>query len=860
MNKPLRILIVEDSEDDALLTIRELKKCGYEPEYERVEAAEAMRTALREKSWDIILCDYTMPKFSGLAAIALLKEIGIDLPLIIVSGAIGEEMAVECMRIGAYDYIMKDNLSRLVPAIKRGLIESDSRIKRQQAEKALLKSEEKFRKEKIFSQLLLDTSPAFIVAIGFDGKTLMMNQSLLDALEYTTEEIKGVDYLTTFVPEEDRMKLVEVFQKIVRERKANINENRIISRSGRTYLVEWHGRPVIQKGGDIDIFVGVGIDITERKQAENALLRTNTLLDSIIENIPDMIFLKDAKDLRFVRFNRAGEELLGYSREDLLGMNDYDLFPKDQADFFTEKDRAVLSGKDVLDIPEEPLQTRNKGERTIHTKKVPILNAKGESEYLLGISEDITNRKRAEEALLSSEQRLSDIIEFLPDATLVIDNEGKVIAWNRAMEIMTGVKATDMLGKGDYEYALPFYGERRPILIDMALHQEPAKDKSHTHLQRVGDLLFGEAYAPGLIGGKTHLSATASLLRNAGGEVVAAIECIRDDTERRRTQENLQQAEERYRSIFENAQEGIYRSTPTGRIILANQAMANMFGYKTPEELMTDVADVARQFYVNSEEHTKLREIIEEQGSVINHETQLHRKDGSVFWVSITMQAVRDEKGQILYYEGIGEDITGRKEMAERMRKSLGATVQAIAVIVEIRDPYTAGHQRKVADLARAMATEMKLPADQIDGIRMASAIHDLGKISVPAEILSNPKKLTALEFSLIKTHAQSGYDILKGIEFPWPVARMIREHHERMDGTGYPQGLIGEEILLEARILAIADVVESMASHRPYRPALGLNTALAEIENNKGTLYDADAVDACLRLFRDKGFQLERT
>ncbi|MCK9196223.1 MAG: PAS domain S-box protein [Syntrophales bacterium] len=860
MNKPLRILIVEDSEDDALLTIRELKKCGYEPEYERVETAEAMRTALREKSWDIILCDYTMPKFSGLAAIALLKEIGIDLPLIIVSGAIGEEMAVECMRIGAYDYIMKDNLSRLVPAIKRGLIESDSRIKRQQAEKALLKSEEKFRKEKIFSQLLLDTSPAFIVAIGFDGKTLMMNQSLLDALEYTTEEIKGVDYLTTFVPEEDRMKLVEVFQKIVRERKANINENRIISRSGRTYLVEWHGRPVIQKGGDIDIFVGVGIDITERKQAENALLRTNTLLDSIIENIPDMIFLKDAKDLRFVRFNRAGEELLGYSREDLLGMNDYDLFPKDQADFFTEKDRAVLSGKDVLDIPEEPLQTRNKGERTIHTKKVPILNAKGESEYLLGISEDITNRKRAEEALLSSEQRLSDIIEFLPDATLVIDNEGKVIAWNRAMEIMTGVKATDMLGKGDYEYALPFYGERRPILIDMALHQEPAKDKSHTHLQRVGDLLFGEAYAPGLIGGKTHLSATASLLRNAGGEVVAAIECIRDDTERRRTQENLQQAEERYRSIFENAQEGIYRSTPTGRIILANQAMANMFGYKTPEELMTDVADVARQFYVNSEEHTKLREIIEEQGSVINHETQLHRKDGSVFWVSITMQAVRDEKGQILYYEGIGEDITGRKEMAERMRKSLGATVQAIAVIVEIRDPYTAGHQRKVADLARAMATEMKLPADQIDGIRMASAIHDLGKISVPAEILSNPKKLTALEFSLIKTHAQSGYDILKGIEFPWPVARMIREHHERMDGTGYPQGLIGEEILLEARILAIADVVESMASHRPYRPALGLNTALAEIENNKGTLYDADAVDACLRLFRDKGFQLERT
>ena len=192
------------------------------------------------------------------------------------------------------------------------------------------------------------------------------------------------------------------------------------------------------------------------------------------------------------------------------------------------------------------------------------------------------------------------------------------------------------------------------------------------------------------------------------------------------------------------------------------------------------------------------------------------------------------------------------------MRKALGATVQAIAVTVETRDPYTAGHQRRVADLARSIATEMNLSADQIDGIRMAAAIHDLGKISVPAEILSKPTKLTALEFSLIKTHAQSGYDILKDIDFTFPVARMILEHHERMDGSGYPNGLIGEEILLESRILAVADVVESMASHRPYRPSLGVDAAMKEIEKNKGTLYDNAVADACLRLFREKGYQLE--
>jgi PAS domain S-box-containing protein len=293
---------------------------------------------------------------------------------------------------------------------------------------------------------------------------------------------------------------------------------------------------------------------------------------------------------------------------------------------------------------------------------------------------------------------------------------------------------------------------------------------------------------------------------------------------------------------------------------MANPAMAKIFGYASPEELMSGITDVARQLYVDPEERAKIRQIIEEQGFVKNYETQLYRKDGSIIWISMTMRAVRDEKGQLLYYEGMDEDITNRKESADRMRKALGATVQAIAVTVETRDPYTAGHQRRVADLARAMATEMNLPADQIDGIRMVAIIHDLGKLSVPAEILSKPTKLTALEFSLIKTHAQSGYDILKDIDFPWPIARIVLEHHERMNGSGYPNGLTGDNMLLESQILAVADVVESMASHRPYRPSLGIEAALEEIEKNRGTLYDTGAVDACLRVFREKSYHLEET
>jgi putative nucleotidyltransferase with HDIG domain len=221
------------------------------------------------------------------------------------------------------------------------------------------------------------------------------------------------------------------------------------------------------------------------------------------------------------------------------------------------------------------------------------------------------------------------------------------------------------------------------------------------------------------------------------------------------------------------------------------------------------------------------------------------------------MHAVRDEKGQILYYEGIIEDITERKENVERLRKALGGTVRALASVVETRDPYTAGHQRNVSDLARAIAAEMDLPADMTEGLRVAAVIHDIGKISVPAEILSKPGKLTDIEFNLIKTHAQSGYEILKDINFPWPVASMVIQHHERMDGSGYPQNLKGEDILLEARILGVADVVEAISSHRPYRPTLGIDYALNEISKNRGVLYDADVVDACIRVFQKKSFTL---
>lgn len=209
-------------------------------------------------------------------------------------------------------------------------------------------------------------------------------------------------------------------------------------------------------------------------------------------------------------------------------------------------------------------------------------------------------------------------------------------------------------------------------------------------------------------------------------------------------------------------------------------------------------------------------------------------------------------------------EIESRKKVQQELEQSFGnlkkvmdATIQAIALTVEKRDPYTSGHQQRVACLAKAIATELGLSGEQVEGVYMAAAIHDIGKISLPAEILVKPVPLTDIEISLIQAHAQAGYDILKGISFPWPIADIVLQHHERLDGSGYPQGLDGDKILLAARIICVADVVETMASHRPYRPSIGMDKALEEIAANRGILYDPNVVDACLELLNQKGFEL---
>ena len=235
--------------------------------------------------------------------------------------------------------------------------------------------------------------------------------------------------------------------------------------------------------------------------------------------------------------------------------------------------------------------------------------------------------------------------------------------------------------------------------------------------------------------------------------------------------------------------------------------------------------------------------------------------DELMFNVSSALRRRKLELENRAYHKNLEMKITERTDSLrvanERLVMAMNGFVEAMAMTVEMRDPYTAGHQNRVSRLACAIAEELGLNGAQVEGLRMAGMIHDLGKITVPAEILNKPGRLSEIEFSLIKTHSRLGYEILKDIAFPWPIAQIVLQHHERLDGSGYPRGLTEKDILLEAKILAVADVIEAMASHRPYRPALSLDEALEEIERHKGRFYDSEVTDACLRLFREKDFKL---
>jgi len=455
----------------------------------------------------------------------------------------------------------------------------------------------------------------------------------------------------------------------------------------------------------------------------------------------------------------------------------------------------------------------------------------------------------ANQQLKMLEERYRLSFENTSDVIFIVDENLNILSMSQSAEKILGYKPEEFIGKlvTDMKHIFtPASFERAIADAMLILKGETISAKIYEFMAKDGTIKIGEVSG-------------SPIMRN--GQVTGFVSIARDITDRRRMEDELRNSAQKYRTILEDMNDMYYELDLKGNMTFFNKALLSLTA-RSPEELQgMNFRDYMSS--EGSEDALKIFGEIYKTGKPRLFVNEIVTKTGEVKYFESQAGLLLDENKQPIGFRGIARDITDRKKAQDerdqvlaRLRKTLGTMIQAMSAAVEARDPYTSGHQRRVAALARSIAEEMNLSRDQIEGIRMAASIHDMGKISIPAEILSMPRKLSKLEFDLVKTHSQAGHDIIKDIDFPWPIANIILQHHERINGSGYPHGLRGDNILLEARILAVADVVEAMASYRPYRPALGLDTALEEITRNKNILYDGEVVEACLKIFREKKYE----
>ena len=455
----------------------------------------------------------------------------------------------------------------------------------------------------------------------------------------------------------------------------------------------------------------------------------------------------------------------------------------------------------------------------------------------------------ANQQLKMLEERYRLSFENTSDVIFIVDENLNILSMSQSAEKILGYKPEEFIGKlvTDMKHIFtPASFERAIADAMLILKGETISAKIYEFMAKDGTIKIGEVSGSPI---------------TQKGQVTGFVSIARDITDRRRMEDELRNSAQKYRTILEDMNDMYYELDLKGNMTFFNKALLSLTA-RSPEELQgMNFRDYMSS--EGSEDALKIFGEIYKTGKPRLFVNEIVTKTGEVKYFESQAGLLLDENKQPIGFRGIARDITDRKKAQDerdqvlaRLRKTLGTMIQAMSAAVEARDPYTSGHQRRVAALARSIAAEMNLSRDQIEGIRMAASIHDMGKISIPAEILSMPRKLSKLEFDLVKTHSQAGHDIIKDIDFPWPIANIILQHHERIDGSGYPHGLRGDNILLEARILAVADVVETMASYRPYRPALGLDTALEEITRNKNILYDGEVVEACLKIFREKKYE----
>jgi len=707
-------------------------------------------------------------------------------------------------------------------------------------------------------QILFDNANDALFVHSISGKEVLgkfveVNKTACNMLGYDRDDLLKKTPLDIHDPES--LGDAKMCVRKLLDSRHEIFEGTFLSKSGKTIPVELSCH--IFEMGKETMVLSVARDISERKRIEelqkNAheelerkveersieLQRSEGRYKAIYERSLLCVYLHDFEG-QFIDANDAALELLGYSRTEMPKLNIATLLDEKQmATVHQAMEELKQQGHQKSPV-EFKLRRKDGGFVWVETEGV--LLCKDDKPYAIqGIARDITKRKQFEEQWKKTEADKAMILESIMEHVIYHDLSHTIVWANNAAARSLNMMAEQLVGQHCYVLWQHRSSPCPACPVQVAL--KTGKSQVAEMTTPDGRIWLIRGYP----------------VRDESGTIIGAVEVTFDITVIRQADEAIRASEDKYRALTENINVGIYRNTagPKGRFIEANAAIVRMFGYASKDEFLEiDVSDL----YKNPCDRETFTKKMFKCGFVREEELYLKRKDGSTFYGSVSAVSIKDDRGDLLYFDGIIYDITERKKAEEDLQESylklkrvLNGTVNALASTTEKRDPYTAGHQHRVAQLACAIAREMGLSDEEIEGIRVAAIVHDIGKIYVAAEILNKPVKLKDIEMALIKAHCQAGYDILKTVDFPWPIAKMVLQHHEKLDGSGYPQGLQDDEIILGAKILAVADVVEAMISHRPYRSALSIEEALTEVRENKGTLYAAAVVDACERIFVER-------
>jgi PAS domain S-box-containing protein len=804
------ILIVDDERSIRTTLAEFIREEGHDV-FTAEDATQALQL-LAEHKPTVVITDIILPRMTGVSLLKRINETAPDTQVLMITGEPTAETAAEAVRLGAFDYLSKpiartDFKSAVTSAlrvselaIERSRLEIENRQYQEHLEEEVEKKTGALRvSEEKYRAVVDNASEAVFIA---QNEVIPFANPSTSRLSGRSSEALRTGSFVEWVHPDDRELVVDRhIRRLNNEEVPTEYEFRIVKPDGevrtlelRTVLISWEGNPAT---------LNFASDITERKLREaNEAARQDRIQQrdaTLIELAMNSVLYQGTLDKAIQTITKASAQTLQVGRTSVWLLNE---------------SKDAIECIDLYEIDGD-----------VHTRG-QILQGRDHPAYFQAISEqrtvDASDAHNDPRTAAFSESYLTPLnIASMLDSAIRLGGQ------------LVGVICFEHVGdQRDWDRDDISFANSVSNLVSLALesaNKRQVEEERESSERRYRNLFEGSP---------------VSLWEEDCSQTKAILTGIRDS--------GVDDMEAHLREHPEIVAECIQAI----RTIDINQATVAMHGAKSKDEVMQGLSTII-PLESNAEFIPQLMSIIE--GSSFYEGTGVNQKlDGSKLNVAvrwIPAPGFEDSLERILVSK---IDITAAAEAENSLQQALDGTIRAIGMTTETRDPYTAGHQRRVTELAVAIAHKMKLDPAVVEGTRVAGLMHDIGKLAIPAEILSKPSALNPMEFSLIQSHPQAAYDILQTVTFPWPIAQIVLQHHERIDGTGYPNGLSKDGIMIEARILAVADTVEAMASHRPYRPALGINLALEEIEQSRGTKYQPEIVDACLDLFHSGEFAFQ--